>query len=100
MIGVRALQEGEAVPVIALTGLASNLTNIAGGLLVFGDPLAHGAGAIVGQSAAFALVVCGGVLMPNPAAALTDGPPRLADRARRLGRARPRPGACRRRRRT
>ena len=35
----RGLQDGEAVPVIAITGTAANISGIAGGILVFGDPL-------------------------------------------------------------
>ena len=35
----RGLQDGEAVPVIAATSIAANVSNIAGGILVFGDPL-------------------------------------------------------------
>ena len=36
----RGLQDGEAVPVIAVTGTAANIAGIAGGILVFGDPMA------------------------------------------------------------
>ena len=35
----RSLQDGEAVTVIALTGTAMSVCCIAGGILVFGDPL-------------------------------------------------------------
>lgn len=35
----RGLQDGDAVPVIAITGTAANISCIAGGILVFGDPL-------------------------------------------------------------
>ena len=35
----RSLQDGEAVAVIAITGTAANISGIAGGILVFGDPL-------------------------------------------------------------
>ena len=38
----RGLQDGEAVPVIAVTGTAANISGIAGGILVFGDPIAAG----------------------------------------------------------
>ena len=68
ILAVRALQEGEAVPVIALTGVTANVANIAGGLLVFGDPLGHGPLRLAGQSLAFALVVLGAALVPSPAA--------------------------------
>ena len=36
----RGLQDGEAVPVIAVTGTAANIAGIAGGIIVFGDPMA------------------------------------------------------------
>ena len=36
----RGLQKGEAVPVITLTAAAANVSAIAGGIIVFGDPLA------------------------------------------------------------
>ena len=35
----RGLQDGEAVPVITVTATAATVTGIAGGILVFGDPL-------------------------------------------------------------
>ena len=35
----RSLQDGEAVPVIAITGTAANISCIAGGIIVFGDPM-------------------------------------------------------------
>ena len=35
----RGLQDGEAVPVIAVTGTAANVAGIAGGIIVFGDPM-------------------------------------------------------------
>jgi hypothetical protein len=64
VLAVRGLQEGEAVPVIALTGVAANIANITGGVLVFGDPIAHGPLAWAGQSLAFLLVVLGSALVP------------------------------------
>ena len=36
----RGLQDGDAVPVIAVTGTAANIAGIAGGIIVFGDPMA------------------------------------------------------------
>ncbi|HEU0316862.1 MAG TPA: hypothetical protein VFR49_06000, partial [Solirubrobacteraceae bacterium] len=46
----RGLQDGEAVPVIAVTGAAANISAIAGGILVFGDPLPGDALGIVVQA--------------------------------------------------
>ena len=35
----KGLQDGDAVPVIAITGTAANVAGIVGGIIVFGDPL-------------------------------------------------------------
>lgn len=62
----RGLQDGDAVPVIAVTGTAANIAGIAGGILVFGDPMAGSAVGVVVQSLAFVLVVVASALMPAP----------------------------------
>ena len=62
----RGLQDGDAVPVIAVTGTAANIAGIAGGILVFGDPLPGSAVGIVFQSLAFVLVLVAAALMPAP----------------------------------
>ncbi len=62
----RAFQEGEAVPVIAVTGTAMNIAGIASGLIVFGDPLPGSAVGIVMESLAFVLVIVASALMPAP----------------------------------
>jgi hypothetical protein len=62
----RGLQDGDAVPVIAVTGTAANIAGIAGGIVVFGDPMAGSAVGIVCQSLAFVLVVVAAALMPAP----------------------------------
>ena len=62
----KGLQEGEAVPVIALTGVAANVAGIAGGIVVFGDPLPSSALGIVLQSLAFLLVIVAAALTPAP----------------------------------
>lgn len=62
----RGLQDGEAVPVIAVTGTAANVSCIAGGILVFGDPLPGDALGIVLQSLAFVLIVVAAALTPAP----------------------------------
>ncbi len=67
----RGLQEGEAVPVIALTGTAANVTGIAGGIIVFGDPLPGDALGIVVQGLAFALVIVAAALTPAPVRAVS-----------------------------
>ncbi|HEY5285784.1 MAG TPA: hypothetical protein VIJ50_01605 [Solirubrobacteraceae bacterium] len=70
----KGLQEGEAVPVIAVTGTAANIAGIAGGILVFGDPMAGSPVGIVLQSLAFILVLVAAALMPAPARAAGIAP--------------------------
>jgi hypothetical protein len=62
----RGLQDGEAVPVIAVTGTAANITGIAGGIIVFGDPLPGHTLGIVLQAFAFVLVIVASALTPAP----------------------------------
>src|ERR1017187_4969774 len=62
----RGLQDGEAVPVIAVTGTAANISGIAGGIIVFGDPMPGSTLGVVLQATAFVLVVIAGALMPAP----------------------------------
>jgi drug/metabolite transporter (DMT)-like permease len=64
LASARGFQEGEAVPVIATTSTAANLTCIVGGILVFGDALAGGILLIV-QLAAFALVAFAALVTPT-----------------------------------
>jgi drug/metabolite transporter (DMT)-like permease len=62
----RGLQKGEAVPVITLTAAAANVSAIAGGILVFGDPLASDPLGLVLQSVAFLMVIVAAALTPAP----------------------------------
>ena len=62
----RGLQDGEAVPVIAVTGTAANIAGIAGGIVVFGDPMAASHVGVVVQALAFVLVMVASALMPAP----------------------------------
>jgi drug/metabolite transporter (DMT)-like permease len=66
----KGLQEGEAVPVIALTGVAANVAGVAGGIVVFGDPLPSSALGIVLQALAFLLVIVAAALTPAPVRAV------------------------------
>ena len=66
VVSARSLQVGDAVPVIAATSAAANLTTIASGLVVFGEPLPSGAPAVVLRFGAFALVVLAAFLTPAP----------------------------------
>lgn len=62
----RGLQIGDAVPVIALTSVAANVSTIAGGIIVYGDPLARDPLGLVLQALAFALVIIAAALTPAP----------------------------------
>ena len=62
----RSLQDGDAVPVIAVTGTAANIATIAGGIIVFGDPLPKDAIGIALQAIAFVLVIVASALTPAP----------------------------------
>jgi drug/metabolite transporter (DMT)-like permease len=62
----RGLQDGDAVPVIAVTGTAANIAGIAGGIVVFGDPMAGSPLGVVLQALAFVLVVVASAMMPAP----------------------------------
>ena len=73
----RSLQDGDAVPVIAITGTAANIATIAGGIIVFGDPLPNNALGIALQALAFILVIVASALTPAPvrAARVAAGAP-------------------------
>jgi drug/metabolite transporter (DMT)-like permease len=62
----RSLQDGDAIPVIAITGTAANIATIAGGIIVFGDPIPNDAFGIVLQATAFVLVIVASALTPAP----------------------------------
>lgn len=62
----RSLQDGDAVAVIAITGTAANIATIAGGIIVFGDPLPNDALGIAVQALAFVLVIVASALTPAP----------------------------------
>ena len=64
LASARGFQQGEAVPVIASTSTAANLTCIVGGIVVFGDALAAGILLAV-QLAAFALVAAAALVTPS-----------------------------------
>lgn len=67
LVSARSLQVGDAVPMIALTSAAANLTTIGAGSLVFSEPLPAGRAALVVRVLAFALVVIAAALTPPPA---------------------------------
>jgi hypothetical protein len=65
----KGLQDGEAVPVIAVTGTAANVVGIVGGIIVFGDPLSGNPLMLAVECLAFLLVLAAAWLMPAPARA-------------------------------
>ncbi len=62
----KGLQDGDAVPVIAVTGTAANLAGIIGGISVFGDPLSAKPLSLSLECLAFGLVLAAAWLMPAP----------------------------------
>ena len=69
LISARSLQLGDAVPMIALTSAAANLTTIAAGPLVFGEPLPSSSLGLAVRIGAFALVIVAAALTPPPSGA-------------------------------
>jgi len=66
----KSLQDGDAVPVIAVTATAANVSGILGGLLVFGDPLPSSALGVMVEVFAFVLVIVAAALTPAPSRAV------------------------------
>ncbi len=62
----KGLQDGDAVPVIAITGTAANVAGIVGGIIVFGDPLSGNPLTLIVECFAFLLVLAAAWLMPAP----------------------------------
>jgi hypothetical protein len=62
----KGLQDGDAVPVIAITGAAANVAGIVGGIIVFGDPLSANPLLLSVECVAFMLVIAAAWLMPAP----------------------------------
>lgn len=74
----KSLQDGDAVSVIAITGTAANISVIAGGIIVFGDPMPGTTVGIVVQAVAFILVIVASALTPAPVRAAEGGTGRAA----------------------
>ena len=62
----KGLQDGDAVPVIAITGTAANVAGIVGGIIVFGDPLSGHPLTLAAECLAFGLVLVAAWLTPAP----------------------------------
>jgi drug/metabolite transporter (DMT)-like permease len=67
---VAALQRGDAVETIGLMGLVANAAQIAGGILVFGDPLSGHPLGLALQASAFVMVCFSALLLPSPKSAV------------------------------
>ena len=65
-VSARSLQIGKAVPVIAITGAAANITTIAAGPVIFGEPLPDEPLALSLRLLAFVLVIAAATLTPAP----------------------------------
>lgn len=74
----KGLQDGDAVPVIAVTGTAANVSGIIGGIIVFGDPLSANPAALGIEVLAFVFVLVAAWLMPAPARAVPAAAPAAA----------------------
>lgn len=74
----KGLQDGDAVPVIAVTGTAANVGGILGGIFVFGDPLSGHPAVLAAELFAFALVLVAAWLTPGPVRAVPVVEPVLA----------------------
>jgi hypothetical protein len=70
----KGLQDGDAVPVIAVTGTAANVAGIVGGFIVFSDPLPGSLVWLIVQCFAFVMVVGAAWLMPAPVRAAPVAP--------------------------
>jgi hypothetical protein len=80
LVSARSLQLGDAVPVIAFTSVAANITTIAAGPLTFHEPVPSSAPGLALRLLAFVLVIAAAALTPPPAShdasadASTSGP--------------------------
>jgi len=70
----RSLQLGGAVAVIGITGTTAAVTCIAGGILIFRDPLPASATGLLLQLLAFVLVLAAAVMVPAPRSAALSQP--------------------------
>jgi drug/metabolite transporter (DMT)-like permease len=66
VVSAKSLQDGKAVPVIAVTSAAANVCTIASGPIVFGEPMPNEPIALVVRLLAFLLVIGAAALTPPP----------------------------------
>jgi drug/metabolite transporter (DMT)-like permease len=67
----KSLQDGDPVPVIAITSATANIASIAGGVLVFGDPVPSTALGLAIQALGIVLVVIAAAMAPSMSSART-----------------------------
>jgi drug/metabolite transporter (DMT)-like permease len=72
VVSAKSLQDGKAVPVIAVTSAAANICTIASGPIVFGEPLPDDPLALIVRLLAFVLVIGAAALTPPPGAGRED----------------------------
>ena len=72
VVSAKSLQDGKAVPVIAVTSAAANIVTIASGPIVFGEPLPDEPLALALRIVAFLLVIGAAALTPPPGAGRED----------------------------
>lgn len=87
----RSFQTGDAVPVITATAATANILGIAGGIVVFGDPLGNDPLMVAGRIVSFVLVVVAVTLIPAPLQTRTAEESEREEPAR--GHKRPEPAA-------
>lgn len=66
LVSARSLQLDQAVPVIAVTSVAANVSTIAAGPIVFEEPLPEGTLGVLARVLAFALVIGAAAMVPPP----------------------------------
>ena len=66
VVSAKSLQDGKAVPVIAVTSAAANVCTIASGPIVFGEPMPDDPLGLAVRLLAFALVIGAAALTPPP----------------------------------
>ena len=74
LVSARSLQRGAAVPVIAATSAAANVSTIAAGPLVFGEPMPEDPLGLALRLLAFTLVIFAAALTPPPGEARAPNP--------------------------
>ena len=69
VVSAKSLQDGKAVPVIAVTSAAANVCTIASGPIVFGEPMPDDPLGLTVRLIAFVLVIAAAALTPPPVSA-------------------------------